>query len=286
MQVALKIKAKLGECPRWHAQQKKLYWTDINNFRLNCFEPESGKNEFLQFDEEIGCFSFRRNGGFVLAMRSGFYLLDGWNADLKKICDPEADLEKTRFNDGRCDARGRFIAGSYYPPKDYDGANLWSLGDNDEVIKLADDLLTANGTAFSPDNKFLYYSDTPKHRIYRCNYDIDTGRASNRTVFCEFPHGQGRPDGASVDVEGYYWAALYEGARIVRIDPQGKIVNEIPVPARCPTMVAFGGENLTTLYVTSVGDRPQDELGQYPDSGSIFQMEVDVPGLEEYFFAH
>ena len=94
-----------------------------------------------------------------------------------------------------------------------------------------------------------------------------------------------RPDGAAVDSEGYYWSALYEGGRVVRISPAGEIVQEILVPAKCPTMVAFGGEDLKTLYITSVGARPNEELAQYPHSGAIFAVRVAVAGRIENRFA-
>ena len=284
VKLVLDANAKLAECPRWHTDQKKLYWTDINACQLHRFDPETGRDDYLQFEEEIGCFSFRADGGFILAMRSGYYLLDGWDTQARKLCDPEAELDKTRFNDGRCDAKGRLFAGSYYPPKDHDGANLWCLDSDYTVTKIADDLLTTNGIAFSPDNRVFYYSDTPKHIIYQCDYDLDSGAVSNRRAFCRFPQGEGRPDGASVDIEGAYWVALYEGGRVVKINREGRIEREIPVPARCPTMVAFGGEDLRTLYITSAGDRPESELDVYPHPGSIFSIEVDVPGLPEYDF--
>ncbi len=282
MQIALDIQAKLGECPRWHVASEKLYWVDINRFQFHRFDPKTGEDEFLQFGEEIGCFSFRSNGGFIFAMRSGFFLLDNWSTHLIPLGDPEADLAHTRFNDGRCDAKGRFFSGSYYPPKDYDGANLWSIDADKKITKIADDLLTTNGIAFSPDNSVFYYADTPKHRIYRCDYDLDTGAVSNRSVFHQFPLGNGRPDGASIDVEGCYWTALYEGARIVRLSPKGEILTEIEVPAKCPTMVAFGGCEMKTLFVTSAGERPEEELSLYPHSGAIFSIDVDVPGLAEF----
>ncbi len=283
--VALKVKANLGECPRWDEQSQKLYWVDINAFQLHCFDPATGKNTSLTFNEEIGCFSLRKSGGFVLAMRTGFYLLDGWNTELKAISDPEEGLDKNRFNDGRCDAAGRFIAGSYYPPKDHDGANLWTLDTDLSTRKLRDGLLTSNGAAFSPDNKTFYLSDTPKHVIYQYDYNLEDGSISNERVFHQFPHGNGRPDGASVDEEGCYWTALYEGGRVVRLNPKGEIIEEVPVPASCPTMVAFGGEDLKTIYVTSVGNRPQEELGDYPHSGALFSFNVDVAGLPEHRFA-
>jgi Gluconolactonase len=284
VEVALKIQANLGECPRWDEQEQCLYWVDINAFQLHKFDPKSGKDEYLQFDEEIGCFSLRQKGGFLLAMRSGFYTVDGWNTERSFIADPEVGMEKNRFNDGRADSMGRMFAGSVYPPKDYRGASIYSLNPGGEVRKWVGDLLTANGIAFSPNFRTFYYADTPTHSIQQCDYDVESGVVSNCRLFHQFPMGNGRPDGASVDSEGCYWSALYEGGRVVRLSPKGDILKEIAVPARCPTMVAFGGEDLRTLFITSVGARPAEELEQYPDSGSLFSVRVDVPGLPEQKF--
>lgn len=282
--ISSSINNQLGECPRWHVQEQRIYWVDIDAYKLYRKDYLTGKIEFCQLDEEIGCFVFNESGGFVLAMRSGFYFMDDWGAPLRFIADPQIDNKQTRFNDGRCDAQGRFLAGTVYPPKDYGGAALYSLNNDLTVGQLQDDVLTANGVAFSPDNQWLYFSDTPRHVIYRYPYNLETGTIGKREVFYQFPEGQGRPDGAAVDSEGFYWCALYEGGRVVRISPSGDIVKEIEVPARCPTMVAFGGENLKTLYITSVGDRPKIELTDYPKSGSLFEIELDVAGLPEHNF--
>ena len=284
VEVALDIKASLGECPRWDEQDQLLYWLDINAGQLHRFNPVAGIDDFLQFDEEIGCFALREQGGFIMATRSGYYLLDEWSTERRFITDPEVGLDKNRFNDGRCDAKGRLWAGSVYPPKDHGGASIYCL-ENGEAKRWVDNLLTANGIAFSPDNTTFYYADTPSHAIQQCDYNLATGEISNTRLFHQFPLGNGRPDGAAVDKEGCYWSALYEGARVVRINPQGEIIQEIPVPAKCPTMVAFGGPDLTTLYITTVGNRPDAELEQYPHSGALFKVEVEVPGLKEHRFA-
>lgn len=284
VEVALDVKASLGECPRWDEQDQLLYWLDINAGQLHRFNPANGQDDYLQFDEEIGCFSLRKKGGFVMATRSGFYLLDDWSTERTFITDPEQGMDKNRFNDGRCDVRGRLWAGSVYPPKDHGGASIYSL-EQGKTKRWVENLLTANGIGFSPDNKVFYYADTPSHAIQQCDYNADTGEIGNCRLFHQFPHGNGRPDGAAVDEEGYYWSALYEGSRVVRINPRGEIVQEIPVPARCPTMVAFGGPDLSTLYITSVGKRPDEELQEFPLSGALFKVEVDVKGLPEYRFA-
>lgn len=284
VEVALKIKATLGECPRWDEQRQLLFWLDISAGKLHRFDPATGKDDFLQFDEEVGCFSLRAQGGFLIATKTGFYLLDDWSTQRQFITDPEEALDKNRFNDGRADAAGRMWAGSVYPPKDHGGASIYSL-ENGTATRWVDNLLTANGIAFSPDNTRFYYADTPSHSIQQCDYDLAAGTLANCRLFHQFPHGNGRPDGAAVDSEGYYWSALYEGGRIVRLNPEGEIVQEIPVPAKCPTMVAFGDEDLKTLYITSVGNRSEAELAEYPDSGALFKVRVEVPGLVEHRFA-
>ena len=284
VEVALKTRANLGECPRWDEKSQKLYWVDINQFELHCFDPATGEDSHLTFNEEIGCFALREGSdGFVLAMRNGLFLTDGWNTNLQKVCDPEEGKDKNRFNDGRCDAKGRLLAGSYYPPKDYDGANFWSF-EKAEASLLIPGLLTANGAAFSPDNTRFYHADTPKHKLFVSDYDLDSGVVSNTRIFREFEHGKGRPDGGSVDQDGFYWSALYEGSRIVRMNPQGDIVETIEIPAKCPTMCAFGGDDMRTLFITTVGNRPEEEFADYPDAGSIFSVKVDVPGMHEHRF--
>lgn len=279
--LALEAKARLGECPRWDEHEGLLYWVDIDAGQLHRFDPQSGDDEYMQFDEEIGCFVLQKGGGFILAMRSGFHRLSAWQGKLSAIVDPEAHLATNRFNDGRCDPAGRFLAGTIYPPKDRGGANLYSLHTDFQLSHLESDILTSNGLAFSPDGKRMYFSDTPRHVIYRYDYDITTGAVSNRNIFHQFPPGKGRPDGAAVDSEGCYWTAMYEGARVLRLDSSGQIIQEIAVPAFCPTMVAFGDQNLKGLYITTAGERPEAELARYPKSGSLFHLRVDVAGLVE-----
>ncbi|MCM2681359.1 SMP-30/gluconolactonase/LRE family protein [Echinimonas agarilytica] len=280
VKTALKIDAKLGECPRWDEQTQTLFWVDIDNFRLNQFDPKTGTNKVLQLDEEIGCFALREKGGFVAGLRSGYVTIDSLEGGITPIADPEADKDWQRFNDGRCDAAGRFIAGTLNPRKDAYSGHFYSL-DQGTVKKLVGENWTSNGLAFSPDSKTLYYSDTPQHKIFACDYDLDTGTVGESRIFAEFPLGWGRPDGASVDADGNYWSALYGGGRVVQLNPQGEIINTIAVPAKNPTMVAFGGSDLKTLYITTTKAGSEEEAEQYPLSGSIFAVEVEVAGAVE-----
>ena len=156
---------------------------------------------------------------------------------------------------------------------------------------MAGDNFTANGLAFSPDNRWMYWSNTPEHRIDRFAFDAATGCISDRQPWARFapkvvgePYG-GRPDGASVDVDGNYWVAMYEGAGIVQLSPSGDVLQRIPTPVQCPTMVCFGDDDLRTLYVTSArAGRPTSECEAAIPAGSLLHMRVDTPGLPVNFF--
>jgi len=158
------------------------------------------------------------------------------------------------------------------------------------------DATIANGLAWSPDARTLYWADTPRHAIRAWDWDPQTNAMSRERVFQQWPgkpagwqpgmpgYG-GRPDGAAVDVEGNYYVAMFEGTRVLKLSPAGEVLLDIPVPARCPTMPCFGGDDLKTLYLTTARyRRPAAELQTYPDSGCVFSMQVDVPGLAVNFF--
>lgn len=285
-ETAYNAQAALGECPLWCGQTQRLWWVDIEAPAIHCFDPETGQNQTFALDENVGCIGLRAQGRFIAGLRSGLWLLDAQGRKEKLIANPQEDTRISRFNDGRVDPWGRFWAGTIYEPRDQPAAGLYRVNAALECQQMADDIKVSNGVAFSPDRRWLYHSDTPAHVIYRYPLDPQTGEIGARTVFHQFPFGNGRPDGAAVDAEGHYWSALYEGGRVVRFSSEGKIVAEYPIPARCPTMCAFGGADLRTLYVTSARHgRPPEELADWPESGNLFAMRVDVPGQPEPRFA-
>ena len=154
-------------------------------------------------------------------------------------------------------------------------------------------MANVNGLAWSPDAQTMYWSDTKAHVIYAANHDPVAGTLSGRRVFHQFAArapGQalvtygGRPDGAAVDVHGCYWVAMYEGQRLVRLSPQGQLLQSVELPVSCPTMPCFGGPDLKTLYVTSArAHRPAEELMEQPLAGCVLSLPMDVPGLPANF---
>jgi sugar lactone lactonase YvrE len=282
----LDIKASLGECPVWSAAEQVLYWVDINAPSLNRFDPATGRNTATPMHEAIGSFALRRSGGFVLALRSGLWLAHADGSLDRKVADAPYDPDHHRFNDGRCDPAGRFFVGSMNEKRDANSAGLVRLDPDFRVTRVLDGVMISNGLAWSPDGRTMYHADTPTHVIHAYDYDAASGMPSNPRVFAQWRGETDRPDGAAVDSAGNYWIAFYRGGKVVKVSPRGSVLAEYATPALCPTMCAFGGADLRTLYVTSARQlREADELARLPQSGGIFALAVDTPGLLEPQFA-
>lgn len=276
------LRTDLGECPLWSAGEEALYFVDITGRAIHRYRPGDGSDAVLPVAEDIGCIGLWPGGGFIAGMRTGVFRLAADGTTVARLADNPEDPATSRFNDGRTDPAGRFLLGTIDEPKAGGTARLYRY-DRRGLVALLDGLLTSNGLAFSPDGATLYHADTPRFLVRRYPYDAATGTLGAGADFVRLvpeETGPGRPDGAAVDVEGCYWTALYEGGRIRRHAPDGALLLEVPVPARCPTMVAFGGPDLRTLYVTTARrGRPADELAALPLSGALFALDPGVAGM-------
>lgn len=277
--------ATLGEAPRWHGGEQALYYVDIAAQQLCRLDPATGAHTIRTFDEPVGCFAFRRGGGFVLAMRQGFGLIDSFDGEVRPIGARIDPGNGARFNDGRADAEGRFFAGTVDPQKQ-GVAGLFRLDPDGTVTRLFTGALTSNGAAFSPDGRTFAWSDTPRHALSLFDHDPVDGTLSNQRLFHQWPEGRGRPDGGSFDADGCYWTALFAGGRVARLSPEGEILEDVAIPCPKPTMIAFGGADLKTAYVTTAReDLNAADLAAYPESGGVFSFRVETPGLPEAAFA-
>lgn len=277
--------ARLGEGPVWEGDRGTLRFTDIAGKRLHRLDPGSGKLETLELSEELGSFAPIADGSIIAAQRTGIWRMEKDGTRQMLAANPETH-EGSRFNDGGTDPRGRYIVGTVDPGKQSRAA-LYRF-DRRGLVQLVDGLMTSNGAAFSPDGRTLYHSDTPRFVIYAYAYDPDAGEITGKRIFARLEPtetDQGRPDGAAVDAEGCYWSALYQGARVNRYAPSGELLASYPVPAQSPTMPCFGGPDMRTLFVTSARDGCTDaQLAEYPQSGGVFAMRVDVPGVARPLF--
>lgn len=281
------LRTALGECPVWNAAEGALYFVDITGRTIHRHCPGDGSHARLRVAEDIGCIGLWPGGGFIAGMRTGLFRLNAQGGVMAQLAANPEDPATSRFNDGRADPRGRFLLGTIDEPKAGGRAHLYRY-DRRGLVALAGGLMTSNGLAFAPDRRTVYHSDTPRFVVRRHDYDPDTGAMGEGRAFVTLvptETDRGRPDGAAVDAEGCYWTALYEGGRLQRYAPDGRLLAEVALPVRCPTMVAFGGPDLRTLFVTSArAGRPAAELAALPLSGALLALQVEVPGLPAVMF--
>jgi sugar lactone lactonase YvrE len=290
VQVAFDTPMQLGECPLWHAIEGSLYWIDIPGQAVHRLQESSQRHDCWSMPDEPGCIALHGDGGLLVALRQGLFRLDTISGALTLLCEAPYDTTRLRFNDGRCDAMGRLWAGTIYEPRDQELASLFCF-DHGVLRDACHPVTTSNGVAFSRNQRHMYHANTPAHCIYLYDFDQTSGSTSNRRVFRQFDMDKtaatygGRPDGAAVDSEDAYWCAMFEGGRVLRLSAAGEILQEISIPARCPTMIAFGGDDLRTLYITTGRKgRSAAELEQYPQSGCVFSVRVEVAGLLEHAY--
>ncbi len=280
----------VGECPLWHPAEQTLYWVDIGGFTIHSHHPASGAHRAWRMQTEPAALAIHAGGGLVVALRSGFAHLDTATGSVSEIAPAPYDPATTRFNDGHVDAAGRFWVGTIFEPRTQDAAQMFCLEKGGISLKWSGGMTVSNGLGFSPDNRTLYHADTTTHRIDRYDFDVASGTVSQPQRFQQFSTDKannygGRPDGAAVDSECAYWSAMFEGGRLLRFSPAGALLREVKLPVRCPTMVAFGGDDLRTLYITSAShNRSAHEKTLYPLTGCVLSLRVDVAGRPEHAY--
>lgn len=288
----------LGESPFWHPAENALYWIDIPGREILRMPLPDGGLQRWPLPQEPGCIAPVDGGGLVVALRDGVYRARAWQGPLDLVHRFDHDPATTRSNDGKADPLGRMWVGTLHEPKDRPAAALYSIdcrGGVPHVERMVEGAVTANGLAWSPDARTVYWADTQAHTVWAWDWDAQSNGMRHRRVFLQFPakpegwapgapgYG-GRPDGAAVDSAGHYWCAMYEGARVLRFSPAGELLEEFAVPAQCPTMPCFGDADGRTLYLTTARrGRPPAELDAMPDSGRVFSMRVRTPGLPVNF---
>ncbi len=273
--------ATLGESPAWDAKTQTLYWIDVLERKVYA-----GRKPILQLDHYVGCLAPRRNGGLVIAQRSGIWTLDADMKKLRKLAKPRGEFAHNRFNDGKCDPRGRFLAGTMdHHEKEATGC-LYSVTADGSISRLLKGLRIANGMAWSPDGKTMYFTDTPTREVMAFDYDPGTGEISNYRVIIHFEKSFGHPDGMTTDMDGNLWIAMWGGARVSQWSPDGTLLAQFGVPASNVTSCVFGGPALNELFITTalVGMDPAS-FKKFPLAGGIFQMETNVTGMPTFEFA-
>lgn len=276
---------QLGETPLWCERTQRMWWIDIEQPKLQSFDPSTGAHDAMPLPGTFaGTQALTGQGDRLLAEDLALYRLDIGSGARKDVVSVEQGLDN-RLNDGRVDARGRFWVGTMDNQLHRPNGSLYRIDPDGTVLKIDDDVIVANGIAFSPDGRTLYFTDTRRHTCYAYDLDLHDGVVTNRRVFADHTSSGDRPDGSCVDVDGCIWMAFFAGGRLVRHRPDGTVDRVVPLPVTNPTSLCFGGADLRTLYVTSATKflSPAQRAAE-PLAGSLLAIEGLGQGLPEHRF--
>jgi sugar lactone lactonase YvrE len=277
------ITSAWGEGPLWH--QSILYYVDIEDHHVIAFDPARGTEQSWDVGERVGCLVPRARGGLVIAGTSGFRFLDLDSGKLTPVADPEPEIADNRFNDGKCDPAGRFWAGTISLVKDTGTANLYRLDPDLEVHLMYPNVTNSNGLAWNRAADTLFYIDSPTKKIVAFDFDNSTGTISSGRTVVDTSALDGVPDGMTIDQDDRLWVAMCHGGCVHCFDPASRSPHTplatLEVPSIEPTAPAFGGSDLSDLYITT-GRSPkaQGEL-----DGRLFVTQPGVKGVPAHSFA-
>ena len=274
-------RATLGESPAWDAKTQTLYWVDVLERTIYA-----GARRILQLDDYVGCLAPRQGGGLILARGRSFHLLMPNMKTVRKLPSPRSQPLHNRFNDGKCDPRGRFLAGTMDHNEKEDSGTLYSLSAGGQARKLLTHVRISNGLAWSPDSKTMYFIDTPTRQVMAFDYDPDAGTLMNGRVIIRFDKSFGWPDGMTSDTDGNLWIAMWGGARVSQWAPDGTLLAQFGVEAMNVTSCVFGGPNMNELFITTaLKGTDTASFRRFPHAGGVFRMETHVTGMPTYEFA-
>ena len=277
---------EVGEGPIWHPVEQRLFWVDIPMGRIYRYDPATGEHGlFYEGSGAIGGLTLQRDGAMLLFMEKGAIaaLRDG---KLSYLVEGLPGEEENRFNDVIADPAGRVFCGTM--PMDSDLAatgarpgTLYRLDTDGSVTPVLRDRGVPNGMGFTPDRKQMYFTESMDYKVYIFDYDEETGAISNQRVFIEVSPDEGLPDGMAVDAEGHVWSASAGGGTLTRYSPEGATETVVRFPARMVTSAAFGGADMTDIYVTSIGGNNRDVEG--PGAGALFRLQLGARGVPEFY---
>lgn len=271
----------LGESPLWCVRRERLFWVDIRAPALYACTQVGGDLATWPMPEVIGTFAFREHGdGLVVALKAGLHDFDLDRGELALIAEPERERPTHRFNEGKCDTHGRFLAGTMNDVVREPTGILYRLDPDRRVHVLRVGIAVPNSLAFSPDGRRMYFADTERRVIGVSDYDPETGACGEERLFADLRHGEGRPDGATVDSDGCLWSAEVVTGRIVRYAPDGRLLDAWSLPVSRATSLAFGGTDLRTLFVTTASARlTPEQRAREPHAGALFAARAPAQGL-------
>ena len=288
VKIACDTIASLGEGAIWDYKYNRLLWIDIPEGKVFIYTPSDCKNAEISLGKTIGTIVPYEKNKVVVALSDGIYELDLETKKLTFICSPENPvLEGNRYNDGKCDSKGRLWVGTMDTKEETGKAGLYIVKGNGECQQVLKDVIVSNGICWSLDDKKMYYQDSPLRSLSSFDCELDKGILTGRKEVAKMPEDMGNPDGNTIDADGMVWMANWGGACVSQWNPNtGEMLQKIDIPAYNVASVAFGGENLEDLYVTTTSIRmPKDKEKLYPDAGKLFVCQPGCKGIKANYFS-
>ena len=282
-ELEVQINTSLGEGPLWHQDQNRLYFVDIVNFKVHSYDPVTKDKSEWTFPSYVGAIARGNQNELFVAVQNELVLLATRTGSTKTSLS--LDFAKDiRFNECKCDHQGRFWMGTMHLEAKKGAGAFYRVDLDGSVVKVLSNLSVPNGFCWSQDNQYMYHIDSFDYAVKRFKYDEESGNLTNPKVVVSLPGESMLPDGMCMDQNGNLWIAMWGGNKVACYNPKvGELVAEVEVPAPHVTSCAFGGDNFDKLYITTSRlGLTDDQLEEYPLSGSVFSCEVGVSGFEAF----
>ena len=287
MSIACDTVAGVGEGAIWDYQNDRLLWIDTQG-SLFIYTPSDGKNREIKLEKPIGTVVPYKKNAVIVALIDGIYEFDLAKTQFTLICSPEnPPVEGNKYNDGKCDSKGRLWVGTMDINTTPKKGGFYVVKGNGEYEQVLEEVSISNGVCWSLDGDKMYYQDSPLRTVSQFDFNEKKGIISEREEVIKVPKDMGDPDGNTIDATGMVWMANWGGACVSKWNPHtGQMLQKIDVPAYNVTSVAFGGENLEDLYITSASFyMPEDKVSLYPDAGKLFVCKPGVKGIKANYFS-
>jgi len=271
--------AEVGEGPSWDSRENVLWWVDITRNLVHRYDPVTREDTSIDVGQAVGAVVPRKQGGLALAVKDGFAVLDPKTGRTTLIAAVEKDRPENRMNDAKCDSGGRLWGGTMAYDESPGAGALYRLNPDGSVATILENVTCSNGLGWSPDDRLMYYIDSGAQQVDVFDFDAASGQATNRRKLLDIPAEAGVPDGMTVDAEGFLWVALWGGGAVRRYSPRGELERIVKMPARQVTSMAFGGADLSDLYLTTATEGLSDADRRVDaHAGGLFLFRPKVKG--------
>ena len=277
----------IGEGPIWLEDEQRLAWVDIKGHHVHWLDPQTGRVEQIDVSADVGAVApTTTSGKLIAAVGNGFQVIDRKSGGMTILAVAEPDRPGNRMNDGKCDSRGRFWAGTMADDETPGAGALYRLNLDYTVDRMLSEVTVSNGLDWTADDRLMYYIDSASHRVDVLDFEPSIGTIANRRPLIQIDVSDGVPDGMTLDAEGGLWVALWGGWSVRRYRPDGSFDLEIKVPVSKVSSCVFGGPDLSDLYITTAArGLSEEQLEKQPHAGGLFRCRPGHGGRPPYRFA-